>query len=89
MLGVTKEVSMRLVDELNALHATYVTAVNEAVERDDLARAEQLAHAYDAEAIALIAEREGKTHLLPIRRPAEAESPLRRWVGRLRAGVAA
>ena len=80
---------MRLIDELNVLHGSYVTAINSAVEQDDLARAEQLAHAYDEEAIRLIAEREGKTHLLPIRRPASVETPLRSWVSRLRAGLAA
>jgi hypothetical protein len=80
---------MRLIDELNSLHSQYVTAINSAVERDDLTTAEQLAHAYDDEAIRLIAEREGKTHLLPIHRPAAVETPLRRWVSRLRAGLAA
>jgi hypothetical protein len=80
---------MRLIDELNVLHGSYVTAINGAVEQNDLARAEQLAHAYDEEAIALIATREGKTHLLPIDRPTTAETPLRRWVSRLRAGLAA
>ena len=54
---------MRLVDELNVLHDSYVTAVNAAVAQNDVARAEQLAQAYDDEAIRLIAEREGKTHL--------------------------
>lgn len=80
---------MRLVDELNVLHSSYVTAINGAIEQNDLVRAEQLAHAYDDEAIRLIAEREGKTHLLPIRRPASVETPLRRWISRLRAGLAA
>ena len=80
---------MRLIDELNVLHSSYVTAINSAVEQNDLVRAEQLAHAYDDEAIRLIAEREGNTHLLPIRRPAPVETPLRRWVSRLRAGIAA
>ena len=80
---------MRLIDELNTLHDTYVSAINFAVAEDDLKRAEQLALAYDDEAIRLIAEREGKTHLLPIRRPAPVETPLRRWVSRLRAGLAA
>ena len=52
-------------------------------------RAEQLAQAYDDEAIRLIAEREGKTHLLPISRPRRVETPLRRLVSRLRASRAA
>ena len=80
---------MRLVDELNLLHDSYVTAVNAAVERDDVLRAEQLAQAYDDEAIRLIAEREGKTHLLPITRPSRVETPLRRLVARLRVTRAA
>jgi hypothetical protein len=60
---------MRLVDELNVLHDSYVTAINSAVQQNDGDRAEQLARSYDDEAIRLIAEREGKTHLLPIIRP--------------------
>jgi hypothetical protein len=80
---------MRLVDELNLVHDTYVIAVNSAVEQNDLARAEQLALAYDDEAIRLIAEREGKTHLLPITRPRRVETPLRRLAARLRANRAA
>lgn len=55
-----------LVTELNALHAQYVVAVNEAVSADDLDRAEQLAEGYDQEATALVAEREGRTDLLPL-----------------------
>ena len=80
---------MRLVDELNVLHDSYVTAINVAVEQNDMTRAEQLAQAYDDEAIQLIAEREGKTHLLPITRPRRVETPLRRLVSRLRATRAA
>lgn len=80
---------MRLIDELNELHAAYVRAVNAAVENDDLAGAERLAEAYDADAITLIAEREGKTHLLPIRRPSAQDTPLRRLVARLRVARAA
>ena len=80
---------MRLVDELNVLHDSYVTAVNTAIAQNDVVRAEQLAQAYDDEAIRLIAEREGKTHLLPITRPRRVETPLRRLVARLRATRAA
>lgn len=57
---------MRLIDELNELHASYVEAVNAAVAADDLERAERLAAAYDDDALRLVAEREGKTHLLPL-----------------------
>jgi len=80
---------MRLVDELNVLHDSYVTAVNTAVAQNDVVRAEQLAQAYDEEAIRLIAEREGKTHLLPISRTRRVETPLRRLVARLRVTRAA
>jgi hypothetical protein len=73
----------RLVDEIDALHARYVDAVNVAVAADDLPRADQLAAAYDAEAIALIAEREGLTHLLPLRRPGQPDSRLRAMARRL------
>ena len=80
---------MRLVDELTALHDSYVTAINEAVAEDDLSRADRLAQEYDQEAIKLIALRENKTHLLPITRPRTVETPLRRWVARLRGKNAA
>ena len=80
---------MRLIDELNTLHASYVHAINVAVADDDLARAERLAEEYDRDAIQLIAEREGKTHLLPIHRPQPADSSLRRLVRRLRVSRAA
>ena len=80
---------MRLVDELNVLHDSYVTAINSAVQQNDGDRAEQLARSYDDEAIRLIAEREGKTHLLPITRPRRVETPLRRLVARLRVTRAA
>ena len=80
---------MRLVDELNLVHDSYVIAVNAAVEQNDLVRAEQLAQGYDDEAIRLIAEREGKTHLLPITRPRRVETPLRRLAARIRATRAA
>jgi hypothetical protein len=73
----------RLIDDLNVLHASYVEAINAAVTEDDLARAGELAEAYDADAIQLIAEREGRTDLLPIRRPARPDTPLRRLVARL------
>jgi len=75
----------RLIDDLNILHASYVDTINAAVTENDLARAEELAAAYDADAIALIAEREGRTHMLPIQRPAKPDTPLRRLVARLAA----
>ena len=75
---------MRLIDELNDLHAIYVEAVNTAVGSDDPIRAESLAAEYDDAAIQLVAEREGKTHLLPIRRDVALDTPLRRLAARLR-----
>lgn len=72
-----------LVQELDELHDFYVVAINTAVEDGDVERAEQLAAGYDTDAIQLIAEREGLTHLLPIRRPAHSDSRMRRLVARL------
>jgi hypothetical protein len=69
-----------LIEELDALHTAYVVAVNEAIEADDLARAEALALAYEDDAIQLMAEREGLTHLLPLQRRRPADSRLRRIV---------
>ncbi len=80
---------MRLIDELNQLHDHYARQVNEAVERDDIAAAEQLAQGYEDDAILLMAEREGLTHLLPLQRSAPHESSLHRLVRRLRPSRAA
>ncbi|MEP6650662.1 MAG: hypothetical protein ABJA74_12255 [Lapillicoccus sp.] len=73
----------RLIDELNTLHDGFVEAINIAVAEDDYDRADRLAAEYDTEAIELIAVREGKTDLLPIRRPVHADSGLRTMVRRL------
>ena len=75
----------RLIDDLNVLHESYVDAINAAVTENDPARAEELAAAYDTDAIQMIAEHEGRTDLLPIRRPAKPDTPLRRLVARLTA----
>lgn len=80
---------MRLIDELNQLHDHYASQVNEAIERDDIATAEQLAQGYEDDAILLMAEREGLTHLLPLQRPAPRESSLHRLVRRIRPSRAA
>ena len=74
----------RLVDDLDALHARYLEAVNLAVAADDIARAERLAAEYDVEATTLVAEHEGLAHLLPLRRQGEPDSRLRALVRRLR-----
>ena len=79
----------RLIDDLNALHDGFVEAVNLAVADDDLDRADRLATAYDEEAIVMIAVHEGRTDMLPIRRPAHADSGLRAMVHRLTARRAA
>ncbi|MFC4785501.1 hypothetical protein ACT8ZV_13560 [Nocardioides sp. MAHUQ-72] len=73
----------RLIDDLNTLHASYVDAINAAVAENDLTRAEELAAGYDSDAIRMIAEREGRTDLLPIRRPERPDTPLRRLVAKL------
>ncbi|MCF6378304.1 hypothetical protein L2K70_11885 [Nocardioides KLBMP 9356] len=74
---------MRLIDELNDLHDSYARAIEGAVARDDLDLAEQLAQSYEDDAIQLMAEREGLTHLLPLQRSTAPESSLRRLVRRL------
>jgi len=79
----------RLIDDLNTLHDGYVEAVNMAVEADDLDRADRLAAEYDEEAIRMVAEHEGLTHLLPISRPVTADSGLRALVRRLTTARAA
>jgi hypothetical protein len=73
----------RLIDELNTLHDHYVEAVNIAVADDDLDRANRLAAEYDDEAITMIAVHEGRTDLLPIRRPQDRDSGLRALIRRL------
>lgn len=54
----------RLIDELNALHSAYVGALNTAIDAGDHTLANELAGAYDREAIMLMAEREGRQDLL-------------------------
>lgn len=75
---------MRLIDELNDLHDFYARGIDAAVARDDIALAEQLAQSYEDDAIQLMAEREGLTHLLPLQRTVRHESSLHRLVRRLR-----
>lgn len=73
----------RLIDDLNVLHDGFVEAVNLAVADDDLGRADRLAHEYDEQAIVMIAVHEGRTDLLPIRRPGDTDSGLRALVRRV------
>jgi hypothetical protein len=65
-------------EELDALHDDYAEAINHAIAagRDD--QVAELAAAYDEDATRLVAEREGKTHLLPLARDAKATRPRRR-----------
>lgn len=79
----------RLIEELDSLYDSYVSAVNAAVESDDLALAEELAHRYDREAVELMAEREGRQDLLPLFGSAQPrDTRLRRLARRLGAGHA-
>jgi hypothetical protein len=75
--------------ELDQLHDEYVVAVNQAIADGALDRAEQLAASYDADAVELVADREGLTHLLPIEQPVRHESALRRIVRRATSAPAA
>lgn len=73
----------RLTDDLDALHDRFVESVNIAVADNDLDRADRLATEYDEEAILMIALYEGRTDMLPLRRP-QADSRIRAMVRRLR-----
>jgi hypothetical protein len=78
----------RLIDELNALHSTYVGALNTAIDAGDMGLATELAGHYDREAILLMAEREGRQDLLAhfgldldgSEMPVVRDTPLRRLV---------
>lgn len=74
-----------LVQELDAMHDQYVDAVNQAVADNDLARVERLAADYDRDATQLVAEREGRTDLLPLARERQRRMALRRLARRGRA----
>jgi hypothetical protein len=76
--------------ELDALHDEYAEAINYAVAagRDD--HVVELAAAYDEDATRLVAEREGKTHLLPLDRGQKAPRHRRRsWRRRSNGSTAA
>jgi hypothetical protein len=73
----------RLIDDLNVLHDRFVESVNTAIGEDDLDRADRLAAQYDEEAITMIAVHEGRTDMLPLRRPRQADSGLRSMTRRL------
>ena len=80
---------MRLIDELNELHDHYAIKIEAAIGRDDIDTAHELAQAYEDEAVQVMAEREGLTHLLPLPPFGHRPSSLRRLVQRLIQGRAA
>jgi len=80
---------MRLIDELNELHDYYASKIEAAIGRDDVESAEAFAQAYEDDAIQRMAEREGLTHLLPLKRVVTRESSLHRLARRLRPSRAA
>ncbi|MEI5672771.1 MULTISPECIES: hypothetical protein [unclassified Nocardioides] len=57
-----------LVHDLDVLHSSYVSAINLAIESGQDDYVAELAASYDREATLMVAQREGKTHLLPLRR---------------------
>ncbi|CAN5497937.1 hypothetical protein BH09ACT12_BH09ACT12_17870 [soil metagenome] len=80
---------MPINSELDELHASYVGAINYAVGSDNLALVESLADEYGAEALRLVAERDGTTHLLPRQHRRAVDSRFGRLVTRLRQTPAA
>jgi hypothetical protein len=56
----------RLTDDLDALYAHYVDAINTAISSDDPVLAAELAGDYDRDALLLMAEHEGRPDLLPL-----------------------
>ena len=77
---MTQNTTPRLYDELTELHGAYATAINHALEADDVAAADELAKAYDDDAWELVAKREGRTHQLKRLRRPTYDTPLRRMV---------
>ena len=69
------------------LAESYIGAEDDPLQR--VKAAEQLAQGYEDDAIRLMAEREGLTHLLPLQRQVPHESSLHRLVRRLRPSRAA
>ncbi|WP_244931876.1 hypothetical protein [Nocardioides sp. W7] len=57
-----------LVQDLDVLHGSYVSAINQAIDSGHDEYVAELAASYDREATLMVAQREGKTHLLPLRR---------------------
>ena len=64
---MTTSTPTRLIDDLNTLHDSYVAAINNAIESGHEADTADLAAAYDGEATEMVAVREGRTDLLPLR----------------------
>jgi hypothetical protein len=83
MTSQTPERRASLRARLDVLHEEYAEAINLAIaaNRDDLVA--ELAAAYDLDATRMVAEHEGKTHLLPLRKPDNPGRTRRRWLTRL------
>jgi len=60
--------STTLVQDLDRLHGSYVSAINQAIDSGHDEYVAELAASYDREATLMVAQREGKTNLLPRRR---------------------
>lgn len=54
--------------DLDVLHSRYVAAINTAIDGGRDRDVADLAASYDREATLMVAQREGKTHLLPLLR---------------------
>ena len=63
-MDVTTSPSTTLSQDLDVLHASYVDAINTAIETGQDDHVAELAASYDREATLMVAQREGKTHLL-------------------------
>jgi hypothetical protein len=68
-----------LIARLDAVHDHYAEAINYAVAEGNDARVADLAAAYDDESTRVVAEHEGKSHLLPLVPRVEPKRQRRRW----------
>lgn len=73
--------TLTLRQELDQMHASYVERINEAVAAADDALAIELGAAYDDEATYLVAVRENRTDLLPLRKGGNKRAAKRRRAG--------
>lgn len=63
-MTTTSATPTTLREDLDVLHAAYVKAINTAIESGLDDEVAELAASYDREATLMVAQREGKTHLL-------------------------